>query len=101
MVVYHLLPLLLKKGHLVGVVGKVGSGKTSVIAALTAEMLKKTGTVFVSGREGGLGLVTQVSSLGGMLVGPVMSSVVATFYHQLSEILDSACHSEGQHSLWP
>lgn len=48
---------------MVGVVGKVGSGKTSVIAALTAEMLKKTGTVFVSGRDGGLGLVTQVSSL--------------------------------------
>lgn len=44
-----------------GVVGKVGSGKTSVIAALTAEMLKKAGTVFVSGRDRGLGLVTQVS----------------------------------------
>ena len=46
-----------------GVVGRVGSGKTSVIAALTAEMQRKAGAVFVSGHEGGLGLVTQVSSL--------------------------------------
>lgn len=45
-----------------GVVGRVGSGKTSVIAALTAEMQKKSGAVFVSGHDEGLGLVTQVSS---------------------------------------
>ena len=50
------------QGHLVGVVGRVGSGKTSVIAALTAEMQKKSGAVFVSGHDEGLGLVTQVSS---------------------------------------
>ena len=46
-----------------GVVGRVGCGKTSVIAALTAELQKKAGAVFVSEHDKGLGLVTQVSCL--------------------------------------
>ena len=44
-----------------GVVGKVGSGKTSLLAALTAEVNKHGGSVFVQDLEEGLSLVTQVS----------------------------------------
>lgn len=34
------------KGQLIGVIGKVGSGKSSLLAAITAEMEKRLGEVF-------------------------------------------------------
>ncbi|KAL5483667.1 hypothetical protein EMCRGX_G020072 [Ephydatia muelleri] len=46
-------------GKLVGVVGKVGSGKSSLLAALTGEMWKKKGEVFLSCLSQGVGLCTQ------------------------------------------
>lgn len=36
---------LLSQGQLVGVVGKVGCGKSSLLAAITAEMRRKDGQV--------------------------------------------------------
>ena len=45
-----------------GVVGKVGSGKTSLLAALTAEINKFGGSVSVGSLERGISLVTQVST---------------------------------------
>ncbi|GMT36668.1 hypothetical protein PFISCL1PPCAC_27965 [Pristionchus fissidentatus] len=41
--------LSVKKGELVAIVGKVGSGKSSVLSALLGEMTKKSGKVSVSG----------------------------------------------------
>nr|XP_033792775.1 multidrug resistance-associated protein 7 isoform X2 [Geotrypetes seraphini] len=51
--------LTVKKGTLVGVVGKVGCGKSSLLAAITGELNRKDGSVYVLGLEQGFGLVTQ------------------------------------------
>uniref|UniRef100_A0A663NAF4 MRP7 protein n=1 Tax=Athene cunicularia TaxID=194338 RepID=A0A663NAF4_ATHCN len=46
-------------GMLLGVVGKVGSGKSSLLAAITGELIKQGGRVYVSDLEQGFGLATQ------------------------------------------
>ncbi len=46
-------------GQLVGVVGRVGAGKTSILNAITAEMRKKAGEVYVEDLVSGFGLVAQ------------------------------------------
>jgi ATP-binding cassette subfamily C (CFTR/MRP) protein 10 len=55
------ISMVVKPGQLVGVVGKVGSGKTSLLAALTAEINKFGGSVSVGSLERGISLVTQTS----------------------------------------
>uniref|UniRef100_A0A4W3JI22 ATP-binding cassette, sub-family C (CFTR/MRP), member 10 n=1 Tax=Callorhinchus milii TaxID=7868 RepID=A0A4W3JI22_CALMI len=47
------------RGALVGVLGKVGCGKSSLLAAITGEINRKDGTVSVSVLERGFGLTTQ------------------------------------------
>ncbi|XP_072032229.1 ATP-binding cassette sub-family C member 10-like [Amphiura filiformis] len=49
------------EGQLVGVIGRVGSGKSSLLAAITAEMTKECGTISVANLKGGFGLATQES----------------------------------------
>ncbi|XP_038198703.1 ATP-binding cassette sub-family C member 10 [Arvicola amphibius] len=51
--------LKVKKGALVGVVGKVGCGKSSLLAAITGELHRLCGWVAVSGLSKGFGLATQ------------------------------------------
>ncbi|KAM9666204.1 ATP-binding cassette sub-family C member 10 isoform 1-T2 [Trichechus inunguis] len=51
--------LKVKKGFLVGIVGKVGSGKSSLLAAIAGELHRLCGQVTVSGRSKGFGLATQ------------------------------------------
>ncbi|XP_078503541.1 ATP-binding cassette sub-family C member 10-like [Lissotriton helveticus] len=51
--------LAVKKGALVGVVGKVGCGKSSLLAAITGELNRKGGCVFISDLEHGFGFVAQ------------------------------------------
>ncbi|XP_078503539.1 ATP-binding cassette sub-family C member 10-like isoform X2 [Lissotriton helveticus] len=51
--------LAVKKGSLVGVVGKVGCGKSSLLAAITGELNRKGGSVFISDLEHGFGFVAQ------------------------------------------
>ncbi|KFP45114.1 Multidrug resistance-associated protein 7 [Chlamydotis macqueenii] len=51
--------LSVRKGMLLGVVGKVGSGKSSLLAAITGELIKQGGRVHVSDLEQGFGLATQ------------------------------------------
>ncbi|NXK85455.1 MRP7 protein, partial [Formicarius rufipectus] len=51
--------LSLRKGMLLGVVGKVGSGKSSLLAAITGELIKQGGRVYVCDLEQGFGLATQ------------------------------------------
>uniref|UniRef100_A0A6Q2ZIN7 ATP-binding cassette sub-family B member 6 n=1 Tax=Esox lucius TaxID=8010 RepID=A0A6Q2ZIN7_ESOLU len=46
-------------GLLVVVVGKVGCGKSSLLAAITGELSRLGGTVYVQGREDGFGLAAQ------------------------------------------
>uniref|UniRef100_A0A671P0B7 ATP-binding cassette sub-family C member 10 n=1 Tax=Sinocyclocheilus anshuiensis TaxID=1608454 RepID=A0A671P0B7_9TELE len=46
-------------GSLVAVVGKVGCGKSSLLAAITGELTRSGGEVFVRGREQGFGLAVQ------------------------------------------
>lgn len=53
------LHLRVTKGSLVVVVGKVGCGKSSLLAAISGELNRLTGTVYVQGREEGFGLATQ------------------------------------------
>lgn len=55
----HGLNLHITKGSLVVVVGKVGCGKSSFLAALTGELNRLSGVVFVAGREQGFGLASQ------------------------------------------
>ncbi|KAK7815528.1 hypothetical protein U0070_005640 [Myodes glareolus] len=51
--------LKVKKGALVGIVGKVGCGKSSLLAAITGELHRLCGWVAVSGLSKGFGLATQ------------------------------------------
>uniref|UniRef100_H0VFM4 ATP-binding cassette sub-family C member 10 n=1 Tax=Cavia porcellus TaxID=10141 RepID=H0VFM4_CAVPO len=51
--------LKVKKGTLVGIVGKVGCGKSSLLAAITGELHRLGGRVAVWGLSKGFGLATQ------------------------------------------
>ncbi|NWZ19112.1 MRP7 protein, partial [Asarcornis scutulata] len=55
----HIENLSVRKGMLLGVVGKVGSGKSSLLAAITGELVKQGGRVYVCDLEQGFGLATQ------------------------------------------
>ncbi|NXK54352.1 MRP7 protein, partial [Chauna torquata] len=55
----HIENLSVRKGILLGVVGKVGSGKSSLLAAITGELIKQGGQVYVCDLEQGFGLATQ------------------------------------------
>uniref|UniRef100_A0A8C9NDR2 ATP-binding cassette sub-family C member 10 n=1 Tax=Serinus canaria TaxID=9135 RepID=A0A8C9NDR2_SERCA len=55
----HIESLSVRKGMLLGVVGKVGSGKSSLLAAITGELIKQGGRVYVCDLEQGFGLATQ------------------------------------------
>ncbi|KAI6071753.1 multidrug resistance-associated protein 7 [Aix galericulata] len=55
----HIENLSVRKGMLLGVVGKVGSGKSSLLAAITGELVKQGGHVYVCDLEQGFGLATQ------------------------------------------
>ncbi|KAJ3614567.1 hypothetical protein NHX12_018139 [Muraenolepis orangiensis] len=55
----HALDLSIPKGCLAVVVGKVGCGKTSLLAAITGELTRLSGAVYVEGREAGFGLAAQ------------------------------------------
>ncbi|XP_003727446.1 multidrug resistance-associated protein 7 [Strongylocentrotus purpuratus] len=47
------------KGQLVGVIGKVGSGKSSLFSAILADMVKENGSISIAGFGQGFGLATQ------------------------------------------
>ncbi|XP_050731824.1 ATP-binding cassette sub-family C member 10-like [Eriocheir sinensis] len=53
------IDLQVLKGQVVAVVGRVGSGKSSLLSAVCAEMNKCGGAVAVAGLENGFGLATQ------------------------------------------
>ncbi|NXD12515.1 MRP7 protein, partial [Nothocercus nigrocapillus] len=55
----HIENLTVTKGMLLGVVGKVGSGKSSLLAAITGELIKQGGQVYICDLEQGFGLTTQ------------------------------------------
>lgn len=55
----HNLSLHITKGSLVVVVGKVGCGKSSLLAALTGELSRLSGVLYVADREAGFGLASQ------------------------------------------
>ncbi|XP_044528646.1 ATP-binding cassette sub-family C member 10 [Gracilinanus agilis] len=51
--------LEVKKGSLVGIVGKVGCGKSSLLAAISGELHRLSGQIAIAGRLEGFGLATQ------------------------------------------
>ncbi|XP_063242885.1 ATP-binding cassette sub-family C member 10 [Bacillus rossius redtenbacheri] len=51
--------ITLKKGELLGVMGRVGSGKTSLLLAMLAELDQVSGVVGLSDPDAGVGLVSQ------------------------------------------
>ncbi|XP_077869738.1 LOW QUALITY PROTEIN: ATP-binding cassette sub-family C member 10-like, partial [Saccoglossus kowalevskii] len=53
--------LEVRKGQLIGIIGRVGSGKSSLLSAITGEMNKDSGELWVDDLPGGFGLVTQES----------------------------------------
>ncbi|XP_072166089.1 ATP-binding cassette sub-family C member 10-like [Diadema setosum] len=53
------IDLSLYKGQFVGILGQVGSGKSSLFAAITADMVKEGGSIAVAHLDQGFGLVTQ------------------------------------------
>ncbi|XP_072188830.1 ATP-binding cassette sub-family C member 10 isoform X2 [Excalfactoria chinensis] len=55
----HIENLSVRKGMLLGVVGKVGSGKSSLLAAITGELIKQGGQIYICDLEQGFGLATQ------------------------------------------
>uniref|UniRef100_A0AAY4DI15 ATP-binding cassette sub-family C member 10 n=1 Tax=Denticeps clupeoides TaxID=299321 RepID=A0AAY4DI15_9TELE len=55
----HSLNLTITKGSLVAIVGKVGCGKSSLLAAISGELERTGGSLYVQGRAGGFGLAAQ------------------------------------------
>ncbi|CAN9510715.1 unnamed protein product [Ophioblennius macclurei] len=55
----HSLNLHISKGSLVVVVGRVGCGKSSLLAAITGELNRLSGVLYVANRETGFGLACQ------------------------------------------
>lgn len=55
----HGLNLHITKGSLVVVVGKVGCGKSSLLAAIAGELNRLSGVLYVADREAGFGLAAQ------------------------------------------
>ncbi|XP_069744034.1 ATP-binding cassette sub-family C member 10 isoform X2 [Narcine bancroftii] len=55
------LNLTLKKGQLIGIVGKVGCGKSSLLAAIMGELNRLDGEVYISSEEEGFALAAQES----------------------------------------
>ncbi|XP_078398933.1 ATP-binding cassette sub-family C member 10 isoform X1 [Cetorhinus maximus] len=53
------LNLMMKQGQLIGVVGKVGCGKSSLLAAILGELNRRDGEVYVSTQKEGFGLAVQ------------------------------------------
>ncbi|XP_066936141.1 ATP-binding cassette sub-family C member 10-like isoform X2 [Clytia hemisphaerica] len=53
------ISMFVEKGQLVGITGKVGSGKSSFFAALTAEMEKNSGYIYLGEEFKGFAFVTQ------------------------------------------
>ncbi|XP_072498338.1 ATP-binding cassette sub-family C member 10 isoform X1 [Notamacropus eugenii] len=51
--------LKVKKGSLVGIVGKVGCGKSSLLAAISGDLHRLSGQISIAGRFEGFGLATQ------------------------------------------
>jgi ATP-binding cassette subfamily C (CFTR/MRP) protein 1 len=43
------IDLTVKKGELVGILGRVGAGKTSLLSAIIGDMLRKEGDIVLSG----------------------------------------------------
>uniref|UniRef100_A0A096MFK9 ATP-binding cassette sub-family C member 10 n=1 Tax=Poecilia formosa TaxID=48698 RepID=A0A096MFK9_POEFO len=56
---FHMKNLELSEGSLVVVVGKVGCGKSSLLAAITGELSRMSGVLYVANREAGFGLAAQ------------------------------------------
>ncbi|NXC97169.1 MRP7 protein, partial [Certhia familiaris] len=55
----HIENLSVRTGMLLGVVGKVGSGKSSLLAAISGDLIKHGGRVYVCDLEQGFGMATQ------------------------------------------
>ncbi|XP_039594012.1 multidrug resistance-associated protein 7 [Polypterus senegalus] len=53
------LNLTVKKGTFVAIIGKVGCGKSSLLSAITGELNRCEGVVYVQGRDQGFGLAVQ------------------------------------------
>ncbi|CAG9765420.1 unnamed protein product [Ceutorhynchus assimilis] len=53
------LDLKIRKGEFIGVMGPVGSGKSSLLSAILAELSINTGTISISQVDSGFGYVTQ------------------------------------------
>lgn len=59
MLLIHLILLSGLKGQFVGVIGTVGSGKSSLLSAFVAEMRRLNGKIYVDCINDGFGLVSQ------------------------------------------
>uniref|UniRef100_A0A8C9WQX2 ATP-binding cassette, sub-family C (CFTR/MRP), member 10 n=1 Tax=Scleropages formosus TaxID=113540 RepID=A0A8C9WQX2_SCLFO len=55
----HNISFAIKEGSLVAVVGKVGCGKSSLLAAIAGELIRCGGVVYVQGRENGFAMAAQ------------------------------------------
>ncbi|XP_059473692.1 ATP-binding cassette sub-family C member 10 [Neocloeon triangulifer] len=78
-------------GQLVAVIGPVGSGKSSILAGLLAEMDKKCGSVFMTDLKDGFGYVAQQPWL---QRGTIRDNILfgKTYEHtRYSEVLEACC----------
>uniref|UniRef100_A0A0A9XHY7 ABC-type xenobiotic transporter n=2 Tax=Lygus hesperus TaxID=30085 RepID=A0A0A9XHY7_LYGHE len=80
----------IQQGQLVGIIGPVGSGKTSLVTAIMAELAKSSGSVSVPEYEQGFGYVGQVPWL---QRGTIMDNILfgEPYTHQKYMAVTMAC----------
>ena len=54
-----ILNLNVRKGQFIGVIGRVGSGKSSLLQAITGDLVRRSGRISVTDSQQGLAIVTQ------------------------------------------
>ncbi|XP_077991202.1 ATP-binding cassette sub-family C member 10-like [Glandiceps talaboti] len=86
--------LSIRKGQLIGVIGNVGSGKSSLLAAITGEMKRCDGDIWVECLNEGFGLSTQEAWIQQATVKDNILFGMPYIHHKYNAVLDACALRE-------
>lgn len=81
------LNLMITKGQFIGVIGKVGSGKSSFLQAITGNLVKRNGSIYVRNWQQGF-LACSV-----FILKPKLNVLFVRFFQSPNEYRSSDCDS--------